>query len=437
MSTTSDSTAPEHLLRWAPPAFRRLWLAFAISASGTAATAVALPLMVYQQSGGGAFLTALTVATGSGAYLVWGLIAGAVADRHGRRTVMAVSASTSGVLMLTIGAAAWSGHATPYALIVSAGAVASSAVFFDAAAQGAVPTLVPHAMIPRATSAVAVASTVIGIVVPAAAGAAMAFISPAALLLADGLSYLVTFALLLSVAIPRTAEGGDQPALRHLVLEGIRYVSTHRAIRTMTLVGIAQSAFVGCVVAQFVVFAGRVLGIGENDGRLGTLWTAWSLGGLVATLAVPRLLDRAPGPRIILLATPLSVLAALTTAISGDWMMALACLTALSALLSLTASVTVIYRQMVTPAALLSRVSATARMLAWGLGNPLGALLGGATAAALGARSVLVLAALLGCLATALAWCSSLRSDAFAATGQDGSGDQPLRSRVETGHASN
>lgn len=67
------------------------------------------------------------------------------------------------------------------------------------------------------------------------------------------------------------------------------------------------------------------------------------------------------------------------------------------------------YRQQVTPEHLLGRVNTAGRMLSWGAGWTLGAVLGGTLGHVLGAGPALVAVASLGLVSVVVAWTSPLR----------------------------
>ena len=76
----------------------------------------------------------------------------------------------------------------------------------------------------------------------------------------------------------------------------------------------------------------------------------------------------------------------------------------------------IIFRQSRTPEPLLSRVNASGRVLAWGLGAAVGALTGGALAGVLGVRSAVLAAAGFAALSVAICWLSPLRREAVSGT---------------------
>ena len=87
------------------PEFRLFLAARSISWAGNAITLVALPILVFQLTGSPA-LTGLLTAVEALPYLVFGLPAGALADRWNRKRVLVTAWAASGIVMATIPAAA-------------------------------------------------------------------------------------------------------------------------------------------------------------------------------------------------------------------------------------------------------------------------------------------------------------------------------------------
>ena len=90
--------------------FVRYLVSRGLSATGSMATYIALPVLVYRTSDD-AGLTALVAALEAAPYLLFGLLAGALTDRWDRKRVMVVADLLSAVLLLTIPAAAAAGRA--------------------------------------------------------------------------------------------------------------------------------------------------------------------------------------------------------------------------------------------------------------------------------------------------------------------------------------
>jgi hypothetical protein len=67
------------------------------------------------------------------------------------------------------------------------------------------------------------------------------------------------------------------------------------------------------------------------------------------------------------------------------------------------------YRQQVTPEHLLSRVNTAGRMLSWGVGWTLGALVAGGLSTRIGVRPAMISVVSVGLLAAVYGWLSPLR----------------------------
>lgn len=133
--------------------FRRYWLARVVSLAGSAATYVALPVIVYRLTRS-PLVTGLVAALEAVPYLCFGLVAGAVADRIDRRRLMVGADLVSATVIGSVPVAA-AGHVlTATHILVVAALAATAFVFFDAANFGALPTLVGTARITAANSAV-------------------------------------------------------------------------------------------------------------------------------------------------------------------------------------------------------------------------------------------------------------------------------------------
>lgn len=168
-------------------------------------------------------------------------------------------------------------------------------------------------------------------------------------------------------------------------------------------------------------WADRTLGIGTSGWRFGLVFSVWGLGGIAASAVTPWMLRRASPARLTLLAIPGSALCGVLVALSRHWVVA----TVLMAAWGLTYQVVIInsltYRQQVTPEHLLSRVNTAGRMLSWGLGWTLGALVAGQLAERLGVPHAMLALTCVGVVAAAYAWLSPLRRIAATDTVATGS----------------
>ncbi|MFH8221192.1 MFS transporter [Streptomyces sp. NPDC018057] len=415
------------------PGFRHFWMSRAASGLGSAVTAVALPVLTFQRTHS-PLMVSLVAACGTLPYVVFGLIAGAVADRTDRRRLMIVSDWLNAVCLASVPLVSALGVLTGGHLLVVAFASAGLGLFFDAGVYGVVPDLVGKERLTAANSSLQGTETVVRIAGNALAGGLILVLRPAGTLALDALSFAVS-ALLVRAASRGTrpsrgtrgihdsrgihdtqdlhgtaaAHGTDappppRPAFTESVREGLRFLRRHPTLRVMTVVGTLQSFSGGAIVGQLVVFADRGLGIHGSDGRIGLLYMAWSAGGIGGSLLLPRLRRRFAAFPLLLGVLPAGALLGLAVVRAPDWRLATLALAAWGSAYLVVLVNTMTYSQEVTPDALQGRVNTTRRMLSSGLGVPLGALVASALTVRFGVRAGMSGAVVAVALAAAVVW---------------------------------
>ncbi|GAA1081063.1 MFS transporter [Nocardiopsis composta] len=414
----------------------RLYLASrTVSVAGALVAAVAFPVLVYRLTGSPAWTSAVAAA-GALPYLMFGLLAGAAADRFDRRALM-VGADLLSAAALAGVPAAWAlGVLTPGQVLGTAFAVQALYVVFDAANFGALPRLLGKDRLTAGYAAVYGATNLVELAVPPLVGLVVAAAAPAPLISVSALTALASAAMVRALARPlsepRPAAGpapGRRPAAPRALLADIRgglsFLFGDAIVRTLTLAGTTHAAASGAWTAMLVPWADRTLGVAPaGDPRLAVLFGCWGAGAVAASRLVPWLSDRFRPARLALGALPASLLAGAGTALCTDWRAAAACAAAWGTAYSVVVVNAITYRQLVTPLHLQSRVNTTARMLSWGIGHPAGAALAGAVATlGAGPRAGLAAGLAVAALGVAAAWLSPLR--AAARTGPDG--DRPAR----------
>jgi len=393
--------------------FRRYWISRVVSQAGDWVTYVVLPVLVYRLTGS-TFLTAVTSGLAAAAYLVFGLVAGALGDRLDRRALMVTCDVVSAIVVGSVPVAALFGRLWVAHLLVVAFAVQVFYTFFDGANFGALPVLVGQDRVAMANAGVWTATSVLDILVPPLTGAALAVVAPTHLLALDALSFAASALLVSRIRRPmhdleRSPAGAGRGQLRREIAEGVSYLSRHAGLRTVTVVGVLQSAAAGGMIALLVPWCDQVLRIGTKGWQFSAIYTAWGLGGLVASALMPFLLRRLTSLRLTLLATPASAATGVVVAATTTWWAAVAGVLAWSVAGTAVSVGLVSYRQEVTPERLLSRVNTAGRMLSWGIGGTGGALAVGALASVAGVRSTIVAVACFGLVGATVAWTSPLR----------------------------
>ncbi|MCB5180663.1 MFS transporter [Streptomyces antimicrobicus] len=390
--------------------FQFFFLSRVISGLGSAVTTVVLPVLTYERTGS-PLLVSLVAAAGTLPYLLFGLVAGAVADRVDRRRLMVAADLLNAAVLATVPLAAALGVLTGAQVIAVALVSSSLALFFDAGVYGFVPETVGKEHLAQANSLIYGAESIVRITGTALAGALMVLVRPAGALVLDAVSFIASALLLRAVARrPReAAPAAPRPGFKESVGEGLRFLRGHPVLRTLTVVGTLQSFAGGAIVGQLVVYADRGLGIHGTDARIGFLYAAWSAGGISGSLLVPRLRRRLEAFRILLLILPLGALLGVVVVLSSTWWVAVGALALWGSAYLVVLVNTMTYSQEVTPAELQGRVNTTRRMLASGLGVPLGALVASATTVHFGIRAGMSAAVVSLALAAVLVWTVHLR----------------------------
>ncbi|GAB3767723.1 MFS family permease [Nocardioides ginsengisegetis] len=400
------------------PHFLRYLLARALSATGSVATLVALPVLVYRTSHD-AGLTALVAGCQAAPYLLFGLFSGALTDRWNRHRVMVVADVLSTLLLATIPLAALLGRVTVPHVLAVAFLGPTIGVFLDGAVFGALPMIVGRDRIAAATSATWSVQSVLEIVVPSVVGVLIAVLDPAWLLGFDAVTFAVSAVLVSGITRPLYDASRPRPPLTAgLVLrdirEGLAWLGGHAGVRTMTLTSAIQNLSLGGYMALTVVWLDRVLGLGTEGWRFGITYAAWALGGLVASLSLPRLIHFLTPAQITLGVLPAGAVIGIVVSRLGTWWLVAPLMVAWSYAATMAAINAVSYRQQVTPEHLLGRVNTAGRMLSWGVGWTGGALLSGLVVGPLGLRATMLAFACVQLVAVAVAWTSPLRRAAEA-----------------------
>jgi MFS family permease len=387
------------------PGFRRWYAARMTSLAGTAAAGVAVPMLVWERTGS-ATATAAVSGLSIAPYLVFGLVAGAHADRADRRRLMVGADVVAAVLLATVPFAAWLGLGSTAHVLVVVAAAGSAFVWFDAAAFGALPQIVGRDRLQEANSLIFATTTVVGIAAPALGAVLAGFTRPEVVIGADACTFAISAFLLRRLRLPeRTA--ARSTSIRADIDEGLRFIWSEHRIRALTFAGFGIAFTGGGALGLIVVHADELLNV--DDWRIGLLYSATAFGSLLGALLLRRMSSRLGYGRASIAAYLIELVMVLALATTADLWSALLLWVAWD--FAHTAAVVngITVRQLLTPDDLQGRVNTTGRMIAWG-GAPIGALAAGALADLVGVQGAYLLLALPVAAGTALLLASSVRS---------------------------
>ncbi|MER6334042.1 MFS transporter [Streptomyces sp. NPDC001034] len=375
--------------------FRLLFAATALGQLGDRVVFLALPLVALATLHADAFQVGLlTAATTAGSLLV-GLPAGAWVDRVRKREVLIGADLARALVLFSVPAARWSGLLTVEWLYGVALVHGLLTVFFDVSYASYLPHLVGRAKLLEGNSTLSAVRSATGIGGPALAGPLVGGFGPATTLVASsaGMALSALLALAIRGRERKPAGAGTRRRLRREVLEGLRFVLAHPALRATVLGDALFNLSLAMYQTMLLLFLRRTVGLDATG--VGLVLSGMGCGALLGALSATWIARRIGRGTVIWLAPlatcPLTALMPLAHPGAGLY----AAAAGLSAL-SFGGVVRVVaqssLQQVLTPDGLLGRMNATARFVSWG-GLPLGGLLGGAAGTAFGAPATLLIAA--------------------------------------------
>ena len=273
--------------------FRAIFAANIVSMLGNVVAAVALTVLVYQQTRSPA-LAASVMALSFLPYLIGGVLLGAAADRLPARRVLVACDLASALL---IGCLAIPGMPLPALLGLLFAAGLLSPVY-----QGARSVVLPEVLPPgpryilgRALiRMVAQSAQIVGYGV---GGLLLAIVPPRGALIADALSFVASGLVLRFGLAARPAPADRRGSMARDSLTGLREVLAHRPIRRILLFGWLVAA---CVIAPEALAAPYAAYIGQPARVAGFLLMGIPIGAVAADVIAAGLLPSWLQQRIIL-----------------------------------------------------------------------------------------------------------------------------------------
>jgi len=374
-----------------PASYWKLWLASAASNLADGVFWIALPLLALQLTDSPALIAGVTFAARL-PWLLFALVAGALADRLDRRRTMVLVDVARVSLVAGLTAAIVADAATIPLLYAVAFLLGVFETLFDTSAQSIMPSLVDRDLLSRANGRLyAVELTMNQFVGPPLGG----FLAALGLASAFGLAatgYLLAALVLLTIAGSfRPVREGPATRLHREIAEGLRYLFGQPVLRVLAImVGISNLGS-AAVFSIFVVYAVAPGPLGLDEVGFGVLMTGFAVGSLLGSFLVERM-ERRLGRANLLAASMgasafMTALPAFTTAavlVGASFVV--------GGLLGVAWNVvTVSLRQRIVPDRLLGRVNASYRLLAWGT-MPVGAAVGGVIGQSVGVQAVFLVA---------------------------------------------
>jgi len=378
--------------------FRLLWAGMGISLLGDGIFFVALPWQVYQLSNAATALSVVGIAM-SLPHIVLLLVGGVVSDRFDRRRVMMAADAIRGLAVAALGILSISGSIRLWHLMVIAAGFGAGTAFFGPAFDAIVPELVPPKLLTQAnsldqfvrTAAWRMLGPALGGWIIAAFGdrAGGAFMVDAATFGAS----ILCLSFMRTQAKTRAGQGDVGSAWRE-IKEGFRYVRSQTWLwGTLVAAAFAYLVFLGPTEVLLPHLVKYEMGRSARD--LGFILALGGVGAMAAALFMGhRDIPRRNMTFIYLVWTASTLSVAGYGLARFPWQAMVACFL-FSALEGAGTIVWITTKQRLVPNRLLGRVSSLDWFVSIGL-LPLSYALTGPVAAAIGVRTTLVWAGVIG-----------------------------------------
>jgi MFS family permease len=367
--------------------FHRLFGATLVSAIGTGMHAAALPLLVLQSTRSPLALSLVVMA----AEIPWVLLslhAGVVVDRLDRRRVMVWADLGRFAVLVALAVLILTGHVNLVWLVLAAFLLGIGQVFFDIAAQSAIPDFVardPRSLATANGRIVAAESNGEDFVGPPLGSALfgvwnfLPFAGNAVSFAASGLSIFS----IRTDAKPTQPSEAPHKSVRSDIVEGIRWLFGNRTLRALATVSCLGNVAATAQFAMLALLAKQVLGL--PDFGFGLLLTATAVGATVGGLAAAGVTTRF-GPGTVMLAGKAGVgTAILVLGLVANAWVAAAMMMVTGALMTAEKVVVSTLRQQIVPPELMGRVLSSSRLVVMA-GGPVGAVLAGVLASMFAVR---------------------------------------------------
>ena len=212
--------------------------------------------------------------------LLFGLVAGVLADRLDRRLLVVAVDLARAVVLLVLTLAVVSERVSIAVVLAALFLVGTAEVFADTTSQTLAPMLVARGDLAVANARLQTGFITLNQLAGPPLGAALFTVGAAWPFAAQAVVVAAGAVLMARVALPAHKRPVGRAAhLRRDVVEGFRWVRHHAAVRTLVLTIFIFNITFGAAWSVLVLYATRRLGLGEVG--FGLLTTVSAVGGLV------------------------------------------------------------------------------------------------------------------------------------------------------------
>jgi predicted MFS family arabinose efflux permease len=374
VSRPLEAVAPARLGR----SFRLLLASSLITNTGDGVALAAGPLLVASQTRD-PLLVSMALLSQSLPALLFGVLAGAVADRVDRRRVISL-VNLGRSIVLAVLAITIATHVVNIAVVLGSLFVLGTAeVFANVSASSLLPRLVPRKDLGIANARLQGAFLMVNQLAGPPIGAFLFAVGMALPFATDAACYALGAIIITRVVVrpgfePET--GTPREGFRREIAEGMRWLLHHPPMRTLALTIIAFNVTFGAAWSVLVLYAQERLGM--NEVGFGLITTAMAVGGLIGVSSYGRLERRFALADIMRVGLLIETCTHLVLALSTQAGVVLLMFVVFGAHAFVWGTTSLAIRQRAVPDALLGRVTGVYHMgvqLGIVVGTPIGGLL--------------------------------------------------------------
>ena len=370
-----EAVAPSRLGR----SFRWLLASSVISNVGDGIALAAGPLLVASQTRD-PLLVSMALLAQQLPNLLFGLPAGAIADRFDRRRIVAGVNLVRAAVLMVLAATIMGGSVSIAIVLVALSVLGTAEIFADVSSSSLVPRVVPRAHLGVANARLTGSFLLTNLLLAPPIGAFLFSIGMALPFAANAACFALG-AVLITRVVTDVADAAAERArerggLRREMADGVRWLIGNAPMRTLALTIIAFNVTYGAAWGVLVLYASERLGMDAVG--FGLLTTAIAIGGIIGTTLYGRLERRFALADIMRVGLLIETFTHLALALTTSAPVALATMVVFGGHATVWGTTSTVVRQRAVPDELLGRVTGVYHIAVIGgmvVGTPIGGLL--------------------------------------------------------------
>jgi predicted MFS family arabinose efflux permease len=356
--------------------FRWLLASSVATNAGDGIALAAGPLLVASQTRD-PLLVSMALLSQQLPYLLFGFLAGAVADRMDRRRIVAIVDLGRAVVLVVLAATIAGGSVNIVVVFLALFVLGTAETFADVSSHSLLPRVARREDLGIANARLSGSFLLTNQLLTPPIGAFLFAIGMALPFATNAACFALGAILVSRVVSDVTSDAPTSGAsLRADIVEGFRWLMGHPPMRTLALTIVAFNVTYGAAWSVLVLYASERLGMDEVG--FGLITTAIAVGGIIGTVSYGRLERRFSLADIMRVGLLIETFTHLSLALTTEPIVALGTMVVFGAHAFVWGTTSTVVRQRAVPDALLGRVTGVYHVGVLGgivVGTPIGGLL--------------------------------------------------------------